>query len=375
MSNSNCPQCNAQLTEGQWMCPSCGTPVPSDDVERTVVRPVLPSPAPPMPGVITSVPSAGTWDGPGTPSFAPPATWSPIQSTPADLGDNPMQRSSTAIPTVPIVAPAASAAQKWLPKVAVVLALLSVGFVAWKVIGSGDDEAASSGSTIAGEVIAGSTVPGDTSVDGSSTTVAIENTVPTTVPPTTAPATTVPPVTEPPVTVPARPPWPAPAIPDPPIFSGFGLAYAISDPLVSGMPSDEPTPYLAFAQQVFDEMALDDWATALSHFYFRADGLAAGPYTFDKQNQWSVADRLSVLLVDAAPSPDGFGYDLRVAVVANFPGSTSLLCGRLHSDPNTYAEVIQLGTFSLLADGDPPYMPETLLNDPARIADIQARCV
>ena len=46
-----------------------------------------------------------------------------------------------------------------------------------------------------------------------------------------------------------------------------------------------------------------------------------------------------------------------------------------HPDPTTYVEVVQRGEFGLLADGVPPFMPESLLNDPARIADLQARCM
>lgn len=384
MSNETCPQCHAELAEGQWMCPSCGTALNTSDVERTVARPLIepqPSAPPPAAGLITGVPGVG--GPPAAGAFAPPA-WSPIPGTPAmtppgqPLQPPAMSPSSTPITAAaPIGAPPKSSAQKWLPKVAVLLALVGIGVAAWAVLGSDDGDKATGAATT---VVPLTTVPSSevatTTTAATATSEAATTTVaPTTVAPTTVAPTTVAPTTVPAPTVPARPPWPAPAIPDPPIFAGPGLAYAISDPLRGGMPSDEPTPYLAFAQQVFDQMAMDDWAGALSHFYFQPAGGVAGPYTFDQQNQWSVADRLSLLLVDAAPSADGLGYDLQVAVVANFPGATSLLCGRLHSDPVNYGEVIQLGQMVLLADGEPPYMPETLLNDPARIADLQARCV
>ena len=371
MNNEACPTCHAVLAPGQWMCPACGTAVSTEEVERTVVRPVGNEPrplSPPPAGLITAVPSLGApTPGTGTPNLAPP-TWSPIAAAGGQPAEGqPLQPPVTpqATPIAPVVAAPSSPTQKWLPRVAVVLALLGTGLLVWKVVGGGDDGATSE-----------TTVGVATTVEGglSTATTVVDANASTTIAPTTVPVTE-PPVTEPPVTAPPRPPWPVPPIPDPPIFAGPGLAYAISDPLIGGMPSDQPTPYLAFAQDVFNKMAADDWAAALPLFWFQPPGGEAVPYSFDKQNQWPAADRLSLLLVDAAPDPNGLGYNLRVAVVANFPGSTSVLCGVLYSDPTTYVEVIQRGEFGLLADGAPPFMPESLLNDPAQIADIQARCV
>jgi len=250
----------------------------------------------------------------------------------------------------------------------VALAVLGVGLLVWKLTSSDDG-------TVAPVITDPTTVVGETTI--APTTIAPTATDPSVTDPTTTVTTveptTVPP-TDPPVIVPPRPPWPAPPIPDPPVFTGGGLAYAVSDPLIGGMPSDQPTPYLAFAQDVFNKMAADDWAAASPLFWFQLPDGQEVPYTFDMQNQWPVADRLSLLLVNAAPDPNGLGYDLTVAVVANFPGSTSVLCGHLYSDPTNYFEVIQRGQFVLLADGAPPFMPESLLNDPAQIADLQARC-
>jgi len=340
------------------------------DVERTMVRPPVtgwvPLAPPALGGLITSVPGGGASTPGGQPTLATP-TWSPIASTqaPADQPTQPSQPTflepGQGVPVVAIPVPDAS--QKWLPRAAIALALVGIGLFVWKLT-NGEDKTA--GPTTSDPTV---TVVGDTTVTGATT-------APPTVAPTTVPATE-PPATEPPATVPPRPPWPAPLIPDPPVFSGGGLAYAISDPLVGGMPSDQPTPYLVFAQQVFDLMAVDQWAEAQKYFYVQAPGGDAVRYTFDLQDPWPAADRLSLLLVNAAPDTTGLsGYNLTVAVVANFPGSTSVLCGHLYSDPSSpYFEVIQRGEFLLLADGAEPFMPETLLNDPAQIADLQARCV
>jgi len=370
-----CQNCNAQLTSGQWMCPECGTAVPvsGDEVERTVVRPPITGPAPLAPplagGLITSIPGPGAAPPAGGPALASPS-WSPIAATQMPTAQ-PVQPTFLApgqgAPDIP--APVPDASQKWLPRVAVALAVLGVGLLVWKVTSS-DEGSANPGTTgpVATTVVGQTTVGQTTLVE----TTVVETTVETTTA-TTIEQITVPP-TEPPITVPARPPWPAPPIPDPPVFAGLGLPYAISDPLVGGMTSDQPTPYLLFAQDVFDKMAFDDWAAASPLFWFQAPGGDAAPYTFDMQQQWPAADRLSLLLVNAAPDPNGLGYDLTVAVVANFPGSASLLCGHLYSDPTNYFEVIQRGEFVLLADGAEPFMPESLLNDPAQIADLQARC-
>ncbi len=194
--------------------------------------------------------------------------------------------------------PRSNASQQWLPKIAVVLALLGVGSVAWMVVGAGGGSSSS-----------------ETTISEAATSGSEEADAATTV------ASTAPAVTEAPVTTLPRPPWPAPPIPDPPIYAGFGLAYAISDPLIGGMPSDQPTPYLVFAQDVFNKMAADDWAGVAPVFSIANGAEGAVPYEFYMQSQWPAADRLSLLLVDAAPDPDGVGYDLTVAVVANFPGS------------------------------------------------------
>jgi hypothetical protein len=312
--------------------------------------------------------------------LAPPVAGAALGQSP--LGPPPLAGEPGTPAAVSTVLPQADEPQSGRPKwllPAIVVVLLGLGTGAWFAFGRSDDEPKTVAITTPElpttiSVIA-TTLPTTATTDApATTTTEISTTTSAPATTTTTPSTTVPPSTVPASTVPARPPWPAPAIPDPPIFAGPGLAYAISDPLASGMPSDEPTPYLAFAQQVFDQMAADDWANALTHFYFQPEGGTPGPFAFEQQPQWQQADRLSLLLVDAAPAPNGLGYDLQVAVVANFPGSTSLLCGRLHSDPTNYAEVIQFGPMVLLADGEAPFMPETLLNDPARVADLKARC-
>lgn len=332
MSSELCPQCYAPLTPGQVACPDCGTPI-----------------------------SAA-----GLPPLAPPAAGQPVFAAPTGA---PVGGASTVLSPVPDGADPA-APKKWLPIVAVALAAIGVGLLVWKVT-SGDDDTTSPGTTIS--VVATSVVP-TTVVETTVASTAVETTVVATTTPTTVVETTVP-TTEPPVTDPPRPPWVAPSLPEPPVFVGTGLAWPVSNPLAGGMDAEQAAPYLRFAQDVFDLMAADDWAGVQPYLYFQLPDGQVVPYTFDLQNQWPAADRLSLLLVDAAPDTTGLsGYDLTVAVVANFSGSTSILCGHLYSDPNNYREVIQRGQFGLLADGLPPTMPETVLNDPAQVANLKASC-
>lgn len=374
MNSKFCPNCNAQLVAGQWLCSQCGTEIPGDDADRTVMRPPVAGPAPLAPpvagGLITSIPGAGGPPPTGEPGLAPPI-WSPItgvQAPTAQPGPPTFLAPGQNQPA--IAAPVPDASRKWLPPVAAALAVVGIGLLVWKLTSS-DNDSANPGTTgpVATTAINETTVVETTAVETTVVETTVETTTATTVAPTTVPST------EPPATAPPRPPWPAPSIPEPPVFAGPGIAWAVSDPLASGMNSDQPTPYLLFAQDLFNKMAADDWAGVQPTFLFQlADGQVV-PYTFDMQTQWPAADRLSLLLVDAAPDATGLsGYELTVAVVANFPGSASLLCGHLYSDPVTSGQVIQRGQFELLADGAPAFMPESLLNDPAQIADIQARC-
>ncbi len=345
MTSEICPQCHAVSAPGQSFCAVCGTEVSSGHNERVTLPPPATAALPPS----------------SPPVFPPPVFGAPVVEAP--------------LPTTRRAAP-----RKWLPLGAAALAILGVGLVIWKLAGS-DDKSTGPAARVASVTTMDAMVATTDQSSVVETVVAETTLVETTLveaavsdPSTTVVPTTVP-VTEPPVTAPARPPWSAPAIPDPPIFTGPGLAYAISDPLASGMPSDQPTPYMVFAQDVFDKMAADDWVGVQPTFFFqRPDGQVV-PYTFDLQNQWPAADRLSLLLIDAAPDTTGLsGYDLTVAVVANFADSTSILCGHLYSDPNNYREVIQRGQFPLIADGLPPTMPEALLNDPAQVASLKASC-
>ena len=231
MSQQVCRQCRALLTEGAWMCPACGTPILSPDTDRTVLRSALPE-APTSPGLISSVPGVGGPTRHGGPVLAPP-TGTSLPTSPAYPAGTP-SHPQAAIPTNPVLVPRSNASQQWLPKIAVVLALLGVGSVAWMVVGAGGGSSSS-----------------ETTISEAATSGSEEADAATTV------ASTAPAVTEAPVTTLPRPPWPAPPIPDPPIYAGFGLAYAISDPLIGGMPSDQPTPYLVFAQDVFNKMAAE----------------------------------------------------------------------------------------------------------------------
>lgn len=327
------------------MCPACGTEVAGAHSQPTVAP--LQPPAP------------------GSSPFAPP-TVAPVFLAPG-------QGESVAGP------PNGDARKKWLLPAAVAVLLVGGGLLVWKLTNN-DDGNATPGSTVPIETTlvsettgAATTVVETTAVE---TTVVETTVVETTVVETTVVEPTTVPSTEPPVTAPPPPVWQAPSVPKLPVFAGPGLAYAVSNPLVGGMNPDEAAPYLLFAQGVFDKMAADDWAGVQPTFYFQLPDGQVVPYTFDLQNQWPSADRLSLLLVNAAPDTTGLsGYDLTVAVVANFPGSTSILCGHLYSDPNNYVEVIQRGAFALMADGLPPTMAESLLNDPAQRSSFTTGCV
>lgn len=329
------------------MCAECGTEVAGADS--------LPTVAPFQPPTVGSSP------------FAPPTV------APAVLAPGHVEAVSGA--------PNGGARKKWLLPAALAVVVLGGGLLVWKLTKS-DDGNANPGSTIPVETTLVSETTGAATTVVETTAVAttvVETTeVETTEVETTAVETTVEttvPPTNPPVTEPPPPAWKPPSVPKLASFAGPGLAYPVSNPLVGGMNPDEAAPYLLFAQSVFDKMAADDWAGVQPTFYFQLPDGQVVPYTFDLQSQWPSADRLSLLLVNAAPDSTGLtGDDLTVAVVANFPGSTSILCGHLYSDPNNYAEVIQRGPFALMADGLPPTMPEALLNDPTQVASLQANC-
>lgn len=360
MNSQMCPQCRASVSPGQWLCPECGTDIPEVDVERTVLRPPATGSKPVAPpsaaGLITSVPSSGAVPPSGASRAATPPTWSPIASTQAPV-DPLVQPTFLAQgrTDADVAAPAPDASQKWLPRAAVALAVVGFGLFVWKLTSGGDETAGPESNSVTVET----SIPTEPTIAIEAT--AVETTVDATV------ATTVPP-TDPPVASPPRPPWLPPQVPEPPVFVGPGMAWSVSDPLASGMNKDQPTPYLLFAEDVFNKMAADDWAGVQPSFLFQLPDGQVVPYAFELQNQWPAADRLSLILIDAVPDPTGLtGYDLTVAVVANFPASTSVLCGHLYSDPTTSLQVIQRGQFSLMADGLLPTMPESLLNDPAQI--------
>ena len=217
---------------------------------------------------------------------------------------------------------------------AVVLAVIGAGAAAWLFIGRNDGKTGTAATTVASTVV--------------------ELTIPT---------------------LPA-PVWVAPIPPLPQVFTGPGVAYAVSEPLASGLPSATAKPYLDFAQQVFDQLAADDWTNALTHFLVQPAGGVEGTVTVDQlQTYWTLSDRLSLLLIDAVVDPNGVGYDLRVGAVANIiDGTTSVACGHLYVELAPNARVVQRGAFITAAEGEPWFQPEDFLGQPARIAAMQAAC-
>ena len=180
----------------------------------------------------------------------------------------------------------------------------------------------------------------------------------------------------PPITDPSPPAWVAPVPPEPAVLIGTGVAYSVSEPLASGLPSADVKPSLDFAQQVFDQLAANDWFSALSRFLFRPVGGVEGTLLPEQlQQQWAVSDRLSILLIDAVPDPNGVAYDLRVGVVANIENATtSVLCGHLYVEIAPNPKVIQLGGFAVVSQGEAPFQPEDFLAQPERIADLITKC-
>jgi hypothetical protein len=51
-----------------------------------------------------------------------------------------------------------------------------------------------------------------------------------------------------------------------------------------------------------------------------------------------------------------------------------VVCGHLYVEIAPNAKVIQLGTFPVVSQGEGQFQPEDFLNDPARIADLIAKC-
>ncbi|MGB8861833.1 MAG: hypothetical protein WCC60_21435 [Ilumatobacteraceae bacterium] len=229
----------------------------------------------------------------------------------------------------------APSSPRWLLPVVLLLALVCSAALTWRAVGDGDDDPVVSPATTASSLV----------------------------------ELTIPP---PPASVAVL----AVAAPNPPVYAGPGAAYAPIEPLPGGLQPAVVQPYLVFAQQVFDQLAADDWGSALGYFSFQPDGGMAAPVAADDlQQQWLVSDRLSLLLLDATLDPNGVAYVLRVAVVANVVNATtSLMCGRLYVEIAPDAKVIQRGQFATVAEGEPWYQPEDLLAQPDRIAALAASC-
>lgn len=381
MSNDFCPQCHAPVGPDQWICGACGTNLPIPGAQpasdAAASEPAAPPPAAPFapptlappvvgaafPPLLGSEPVAGAVPTGPPPLIAPPPA---MPGTPTG--------SSTVVPSGDRPA-AGGKNKKWLLPAIVVLALLG-GVGAWFAF-RGDDEPKAVVPTVP-------ELPTTVSVVLSTVPVPATTVPASTVPETTeAPTTTVaatttvaPTTTAAPSTTAAPPAWVPPVPPNPPVFTGPGAPYAVSEPLASGMPGATAQPSLLFAQGVFDQLAANDWFNALSRFLFRAPGEVETPLTPDQlQSEWQVSDRLSLLLIDATPDPNGVAYDLRVGVLANIEnGTTSVACGHLYVEIAPNPKVIQLGTFPLVSQGEPQMQPEDFLNQPARIADLVAKC-
>lgn len=245
---------------------------------------------------------------------------------------------------------------RWIPRAAVALAVLGTAALVWFVVGSGDDNVATSGPS--------SSL--DTQPTVGSTPVSVEPT--STLPPTTIGATTVAPTVPPSVFTP-------PAVPATLVFAGAGVAYAVADPLPSGVSVAEVQPALLEAQNIADLLASHQWDIARQSLFY-VDGDTKTPTVEALVGQWGTADRLSLVLLDARKDAAGAGYNLLVGTIANLnDGSTSVLCDHLYSEADADPAVVDLGNDTVVSQGEAAFVPEQLLNSPDRVGQLQASCV
>jgi hypothetical protein len=242
------------------------------------------------------------------------------------------------------------------------LAVVGTAGLVWFVLARSDDSSANSSSTTV--VAPGTTAPAVTATTAASTAV-----------PTTPAATTIAETTN---VAPAPPPAPAftpPPIPATAVFVGPGVSYALSDPLPSGLPFAEVQSSLIISQLMANFLAAHQWENAQLSLYFVVDGETKHVAVDVLQALWGTADRVSLLLLDAHKDQEGAGYDLLVSSIVNLnDGTTTVQCNHLYVESAPPA-VVDLDNSSVISQGESAFMPEELLNDPARVADLRARCV
>ncbi len=257
----------------------------------------------------------------------------------------------------------------WVPKVAVVLAVLGTATIGWLAFGNSDGSDMVAVEMTESEITAATEVVPETTTTIVETTVIETTTVPavietTTIPPP-PPETTVPPPPPPPPP-PTPGPTPTPAVPNPEVFSGFGSHQVMNDPLLSGVPSADVKAAFATAQRVADLLAAGDWTTVRPLIPNDANDDATLSFTYGP------SERISLLLLDARP--DGSGFILVMGAVTNETAlnQTSLRCFTWYAD----ATAVDIVSETLVDAFQNLLMsPEGLRNSPADDARIRAACL
>lgn len=340
-----CPQCGAAVAGVEWTCSACGTnlSIAHGDTDRTVLRASVSAYPPPSPMI----------------SGIPPTRW-PAQPAAAREAQSAPRQPAAVVrqPVTPAGRPGKlPGSPRWIPRAAVALAVLGTAGLVWFVVGSGDDNAATSGpsSSLDNQPIASTPAAAD------------QPSTPT----STLPSTTI---VETPTVVPASV-FSPPTVPAALVLAGAGVAYSVADPLPSGLSLAEVQPALLVAQNVADLLASDQWDTA-RQFLFYLDGDTKSPTVEALVGQWGASDRLSLVLLDARKDVAGAGYNLLVGTIANLnDGSTSVLCEHLYAEADADPAVVDLGNDTVVTQGDAAFVPEQLLNAPDRIVQLQASCV
>lgn len=245
----------------------------------------------------------------------------------------------------------------WVPKVAVVLAVVGSTAIGWLLFGGSDPTTQAVPATSIDSLVPSVT-------DSVDTTAAVTVLETTTVAPAIAPPveTTLP---APPPPEPAAPSVAAiPAIPEPQVFSGFGSHQVMSDPLPSGLAVSQVAPAYELAKTLADWIAAGDWASART--VLPNDPMDDGGFDF----RYGPVDKMSLMLINAVP--DGGGFILALGVVTNDVAAqqTSVRCFHWYAD----SVAVDIQDEAMLDQYDQLFGAEAFRNNPELVAGLQARC-